>query len=60
MNAIGGLVHHTSIAGTDTLGAFPNPAIWSMSAGNLLLLGIKNFDFCMIRKSFKYSISLFG
>lgn len=36
MNAIGGLVHHTSIAGTDTLGAFPNPAIWSMSAGNLL------------------------
>lgn len=33
MIAIGGLVHHTIIAGTDTLGAFPNPAIWTMSTG---------------------------
>ena len=33
MIAIGGLVHHTIIGGTETLGAFPNPAIWEMTAG---------------------------
>ena len=33
MIAIGGLVHHTIISGSEVLGPFPNPAIWTMSAG---------------------------
>jgi light-harvesting complex I chlorophyll a/b binding protein 4 len=28
MFAIGGLVHHAIIDGTETFGAFPNPALW--------------------------------
>lgn len=28
--AIGGLVHHTLIAGTETFGPFPNPHLWSL------------------------------
>ena len=28
MLAIGGLVHHTIIGGTETLGAFPSPNLW--------------------------------
>ena len=30
MVAIGGMIHHTIIAGTETLGPFPNPALWEM------------------------------
>jgi len=30
MLAIGGLVHQTIVTGSDTLGAFPNPNLWSL------------------------------
>lgn len=30
MFAIGGLVHHTIIAGTETFGTFPNPHVWGI------------------------------
>lgn len=30
MFAIGGLVHHTIIGGTETLGPFPNPDLWGL------------------------------
>lgn len=30
MFAIGGLVHHTIIGGTETFGAFPNPQLWGI------------------------------
>ena len=30
MFAIGGLVHHQIIAGSETLGAFPNEQLWSL------------------------------
>lgn len=30
MLAIGGLVHHQIIAGSETLGSFPNPGLWSL------------------------------
>lgn len=31
MVAIGGIIHHAIIAGTDSLGPFPNPALWQMA-----------------------------
>ena len=31
MIAIGGMIHHTILAGTESLGPFPNPSIWTMS-----------------------------
>jgi light-harvesting complex I chlorophyll a/b binding protein 1/light-harvesting complex I chlorophyll a/b binding protein 4 len=33
MLAIGGMVHHQILAGCETFGTFPNPAIWEMRAG---------------------------
>jgi hypothetical protein len=35
MIAIGGMVHHTIIAGCDTFGTFPNPALWQGLAVNI-------------------------
>lgn len=31
MFAIGGLVHHTIVGGTETFGAFPNPDLWGLN-----------------------------
>jgi hypothetical protein len=34
MVAIGGIIHHAIIAGTTSLGPFPNPALWTMGGLN--------------------------
>jgi len=39
MFAIGGLVHHTIIGGTETFGEFPNLNLWGDAGGSWLLKG---------------------